>query len=317
VPELSGAEQHLFDGIATAVALSFHPPHLDTEGTLMSHQSDHDDAHDLGLGYDLGVLRDRRHVLKLVGVAGAGAFLAGCDRLPFIGGAEAEVTGTGNDGSVCVAHPAETAGPFPADGSNRAHGTLANVLAESGIVRTDMRPNIGAGGGRTAAGIKLDLTLRLVDVRQSCKPLAGHAIYLWHCDAEGRYSIYDLPEATYLRAVGVTDGRGAVTFATIVPGCYLGRAPHMHFEVYPSLAKATDYRTRILTSQLAVPGAVCKAAYAGAEAYKSSLANFARTPPTERDGIFADNTPAQLAAQTLKVRGSPADGYQATVVVGV
>lgn len=273
--------------------------------------------HDLGLEADLRALLARRRFLKGLAVAGAGVALAGCDFLPWPGRAEAEVKATAADGSVCVVDPSETAGPFPADGSNRAHGTLANVLSESGIVRRDMRTNIGSDASGVAEGSKLELEVKLVSVREGCKPLAGHAIYLWHCDAAGRYSIYELPDANYLRAVGVTDESGRATFTTIVPGCYLGRAPHMHFEVYPDLGKSADFRNRVLTSQLIVPAAVCKEVYAGSKAYGESNDNFARTPPVDRDGIFADNTPAQIEAQTIGISGSPAAGYAGSVTIGI
>jgi hypothetical protein len=86
------------------------------------------DDHDHGLGHDLHTLLGRRRVLKLFLSGGTAGLLAGCDDLPFFSRAEAEVTAKAADGSECVAHPRETAGPFPADGSNRAHGTLANVV---------------------------------------------------------------------------------------------------------------------------------------------------------------------------------------------
>jgi protocatechuate 3,4-dioxygenase beta subunit len=269
------------------------------------------DDHDRGLPFDLGVLLGRRAALGWLASAGAAGLLASCGDQA---GAQ-EVSGKGADGLECVVHPAETAGPFPADGSNRAHGTLANVLADSGIVRQDMRSSLGKPRD-TAPGTQLDLTVTLVDVGRSCAPLAGHAIYLWHCDAEGRYSIYDLPGQSYLRAVGVTNESGETQFTTILPGCYPGRFPHMHFEVYPNLERATSYRNRILTSQLAVPADVCKAVYDGVAAYRDSVAAFARTS-LERDGIFAGNTPKQLAAQTLALSGDPAGGYRGTVTIGL
>lgn len=281
----------------------------------LTRPSQHDDDHDLGLAHDLGALLARRRVLALIGSAGAAALLGSCGQDPILGRAEAEVVGKAADGSQCVVHPRETAGPFPADGSNRAHGTLANVLADSGIVRADMRPSLDADRP-VAAGTPLALTLTLVDVARGCAPLAGHAIYLWHCDAEGRYSVYDLPDASYLRAVGVTDTAGTATFTTIFPGCYRGRFPHMHFEVYPSLAKATSYENRILTSQLAMPEKACSAIYAGDPVYAASVANFADSP-LSRDGIFADNTPLQLAAQTVAVEAAGAGGYRGTATIGI
>lgn len=273
-----------------------------------------DDDHDLGLPHDLGNLLSRRAALTLLGSTAA-AGLAGCDMLPFTGRAEAEVIGRSADGSECVVHPRETAGPFPADGSNRAHGTLANVLRDSGIVREDMRGNLG-NAGKPADGVALKLTVMLVDVERACSPLKDHAIYLWHCDAAGKYSIYELREATYLRAVGVSDAQGRATFTTIVPGCYMGRFPHIHVEVYPSLGKATDYRNRILTSQLAIPADVCKAVYDRAPAYKPSIAAFARSP-LERDGIFMDNTPKELAAQTLSMTREADGSYRGSITIGL
>lgn len=271
------------------------------------------EAHDEGLPADLAVL-GRRRALTLLGAAGLAGLLAACDG-PFFERAEAEVTAKGADGKLCVAHPRETAGPFPADGSNAAHGTLANVLADSGIVRVDMRPGLEASQP-VAEGTPLELSLHLVDVNAACASLAGHAIYLWHCDAAGQYSIYNLAETTYLRAVGVTDAEGKATFKTIFPGCYRGRYPHMHFEVYPSLAQATSYQHRILTSQLAMPEATCHAVYAASPAYAASVPAFAGIP-LARDGIFANNTPAQLAAQTPELAGSPAEGYRGSVVIGL
>jgi protocatechuate 3,4-dioxygenase beta subunit len=271
------------------------------------------DDHDLGLPHDLRVLLKRRQVLTFMASAGAAGLLTSCDMLS---SAEEEVIATGADGAQCVAHPAETAGPFPADGSNNAHGTLANVLDNSGIVRRDIRPDIQGGAETAAPGVRLEFTARLVNAADECAPLTGHVLYLWHCDAEGRYSLYNLPDTAYLRGAGVSDGNGVVNFTTIVPGCYRGRYPHMHFEIYPSLEQATDYRNRMLTSQLAIPADACRAIYESDANYRTSLANFADSP-LERDGIFADNTASQLAAQTLAMSGSAASGYSGDVTIGL
>lgn len=274
------------------------------------------DEHDRGLAVDLRHLISRRRALGLAGATLATGTLAACDKLPFFSEAEADFTATGPDGRECVADPRETTGPFPADGSNEAHGTLANVLAQSGVVRRDMRTGIAPSEPK-AEGAMLELTLSLVNVNSSCAPLAGHAVYLWHCDAAGRYSIYDLAETSYLRAVGVSDVHGWINFLTIVPGCYEGRYPHMHFEVYPSLEATANYRNRLLTSQLAVPADLCTAVYDAHPAYRESLAHFAKSP-LDRDGIFGDNTPKQLAVQTLKV--APLDIYgvhKASVTIGL
>ena len=66
----------------------------------------------------------------------------------------------------------------------------------------------------------------------------------------------------YLRGVQAADANGKVTFTTIFPGCYAGRWPHIHFEVYPSLTAATNVANKIATSQIALPKAASDLVYA-------------------------------------------------------
>jgi protocatechuate 3,4-dioxygenase beta subunit len=171
--------------------------------------------HDLGLQRDLGAFLNRRRALALVASASAIGALSALGNGRVFATSRAEAIAKASE---CLPDPAETEGPFPGDGSNDAHGTLSNVLKSSGIVRRDMRTNIGQTA-IAADGQTFDLEITLVNARQDCAPLAGHAIYLWHCDALGRYSIYDLPNASYLRAIGVTSPVGKATFTTIFPGC--------------------------------------------------------------------------------------------------
>ena len=273
-----------------------------------------DDDHDLGLQHDLNMMLSRRRALGLTAAAGASAVLFGCGDGPSMSQAQAEQFAVGSDGAECVAHTEETAGPFPADGSNRAHGELANVLTESGVVREDIRKSVGGFDGE-AQGAPLTLTMSLQNVETSCAPLAGYAVYLWHCDALGRYSIYEVADQNYLRGVGVSNAAGEVRFSTIFPGCYRGRYPHIHFEVYPSLEKATDYRNRILTSQLAMPSQTCQRVYAEVAGYADSVSSFANVS-LENDGIFRDNTAKQLTAQTPSVTQTDG-GMTARVTVGL
>lgn len=271
---------------------------------INQHQSETKTSHaHPALADDLRHLIARRQTLKLL-TAGAAACLVGaCDNGGAFSGPEAERTAKGPDGTMCTALPGETAGPFPADGSNNAHGTLANVLDDTGIVRRDMRPDIGGGPETAAPGTPLELTIKLEDVNRACAPLAGYALYLWHCDAVGNYSIYNTKQHNHLRGVAVSDENGEMQFTTIIPGCYPGRFPHMHFEVYRNLAATTDYRNRLLTSQLALPPAVCKAVYEGDESYSASRAAFARTS-LAGDMIFADNTENQRNAQLISIKSA-------------
>jgi len=149
------------------------------------------DGHDEGLQHDLMAVLTRRRAMGLLMSLGATPLIAACDG-PAMSQPEQDRSSTGPNGVLCVKHPEETAGPFPADGSNRAHGTLANVLEQSGIVREDMRSSLG--NASTVEGIVLDLEITLQDVSSGCAPLAGYAVYLWHCDAAGQYSIYNVKD---------------------------------------------------------------------------------------------------------------------------
>ena len=270
--------------------------------------------HDLGLQHDLGAFLNRRRALALVASASAIGALSALGKGRIFPTAQAEAIAKASDRRECLLDPTETEGPFPGDGSNNAHGTLSNVLKSSGIVRRDMRTNIGKTA-IAAEGQAFDLEITLVNVGQACAPLAAHAIYLWHCDALGRYSIYDLPNASYLRAVGVTNSVGNAAFTTIFPGCYPGRYPHIHFEVYASLQKATSYKNRLLTSQIAMPADACRAIYAS-KRYGVGAANFA-SMRVERDEVFGPSTPRQLAAQTLMVTGAVSGGYKGARTIGM
>ena len=280
----------------------------------MAEQDDHKDDHDGGLTADLSRMMTRRRVVTLIGLAGAGA--VGYVALRGVPGqAEANLTGTGADGATCIKSPGETSGPFPGDGTNSIDGQTVNVLQESGILREDIRPSFGDMAG-DADGVTVDLVLTVVDVGSGCAPLAGRAVYLWHCDVAGHYSLYDLPGQNYLRGVGLTDANGQVKFTTIFPGCYAGRWPHMHFEVFDSLDAATTGRASRLISQFAMPEDVCRAVYEGDARYGQSLANLARSN-LSRDMVFRDNTAEQLAGQTLSLTGSTAAGFAATGSIGV
>ena len=270
---------------------------------------------DGGLARDLSLTLSRRRALGLLGVGSTGALLAACDFFGPPSHAEPNQVSAAADGSVCLKLPAETGGPFPSDGTNRLSGSVVNVLTQSGVIRPDVRSSF-AGMTGTADGAKLDLTIRLVDVRRACAPLGGHLVYIWSCDAAGKYSLYEISDRNYLRGAGVTDAKGELTLTTIFPGCYDGRWPHIHFEVFASPDKARSGKDSLLTSQWAFEAAACKSLYDAGGAYAGSTANLSRLSLAS-DGIFADSTPEQLAAQTLKVTGGAAGGYAATTVVGV
>lgn len=260
----------------------------------MSHDS-HD--HDGGFAADLPALLGRRSLLALLGGAGLTG-LSGC-------------AATALD---CVALPWETAGPYPADGTNSRAGQVINVLTEAGVIRSDLRPSF-AGKSGVAAGVPLALGLTLQNAA-GCTPLAGHAVYLWHCDAAGRYSLYDLPDQNYLRGVAVSDDQGRLRFTTIIPGCYAGRWPHIHFEVFTSPAAAVSGEAAVLTAQIALPQAQMAQVYDADPRYAASTGNLTRVSIAS-DNVFGDNTQAQIAQQTLAMTGSVQNGYEGAVTIPV
>ncbi|QHJ01481.1 intradiol ring-cleavage dioxygenase [Xylophilus rhododendri] len=296
--------------------------------------------HDLGLAHDLKILerqsRERRRMLGLITGVGGSLLLPACGG----GGGEsgsstttsaastasATTSGTTTTTSTsttttsslssCVADPTETAGPYPADGSNSRNGSVVNALVSSGIVRSNIRSSFGSSS-TTAAGVPVALTISLVNTNASCAVLSGYAIYLWHCNAAGQYSLYDLPAENYLRGVQSTDDLGQATFLTIFPGCYAGRYPHIHFEVYRSTGTATQGSNSLLTSQMCLPRDACSAVYsANSSVYSGSTANLAGVTIAS-DNVFGDNNAAQIAAQTPTLSGSASAGYTATIVVGL
>jgi len=191
-----------------------------------------------------------------------------------LGGAGLLLSPLGALAATCGLIPSETEGPYPGDGTNGP-----NALTQSGIIRSDVRSNFGASGNAISSGIPLTLTLQLTNTDTSCAPLAGYAIYIWHCDAQGRYSMNSngVTGQNFMRGVQVTDNAGNVTFTTIFPGCYAGRWPHIHFEIYSSTAIASTGRNAVRISQLALPQDVCQAVYSGAGAlYPQSTANLSQ-----------------------------------------
>jgi len=276
---------------------------------MTDREDHHDHEEPEGLAADLPHLTRRRLVLTGLAMGGAALSLWGVR-----GGAQT-VTGTGADGALCVALPAETEGPFPADGTNVRAGQTVNILTESGVIREDIRTSIG-GLTPVAQGVPVSLEITLVDVRNACAPLGGMAVYAWQCDAEGIYSIYAAEDRNYLRGVGISDAEGRVRFTTVFPACYQGRWPHIHFEVFSGAEMAVSGKAALLTSQFALPEAECRAVYAANPLYAASIATLAGVS-LARDGIFRDSSETELAAQTLVLEGDPVAGYRATGRVGL
>lgn len=290
----------------------------------MEHHDDSEHSLAADLAAMLNLNSDRRQTLRWL--------LAGASALPIMGcGGGDSATGTTSTTATttpatttttttttpttagsCSVIPEETGGPYPADGTNSNSSGVVNVLTQSGVVRSDIRSSFNGPTG-VAAGVPLTIKLQIVNTNGSCALLEGFAVYLWHCDRDGNYSLYSsgVTAQNYLRGVQATDSSGTVSFTTIFPGCYSGRVPHVHFEVYRSLSAATSAANRIKTSQFSFPVATCNEVYA-TTGYSASVRNMAAIS-LATDNVFSDGYSLQMTTVT----GNATDGYVATLTVGV
>jgi protocatechuate 3,4-dioxygenase beta subunit len=257
-----------------------------------------DDLEDQGLAFDLGTL-GRRRMLRVLGLGAVAVGVAACGGPP---------TSSSAPTTAPSEIPDETAGPFPGDGSNGA-----NVLTQSGIVRSDIRSSFGGPTG-VAEGVPMTLELTVADLARGGVPFAGAAVYVWHCDRAGEYSLYseNIAGENYLRGVQIADASGLVRFTSIVPACYAGRWPHVHFEVYPDAAGIVDADNAVATSQVALPEDTCRQVY-GQPGYEQSVTNLSDVT-LAGDNVFGDDSGAsQLAAVT----GDLTRGYTVALPVRV
>ena len=239
---------------------------------MRTHRPEHLEDHDRGLELDLPTILHRRSLLKFVGGAGLAAL-----GVSLFGTSSRARAGRGFSGDP--------------RGNSRAVSRRRierrERLTQSGIVRSDIRSSFGSST-TIAQGVPTTITLTVTDFDTGNTAAQGLAVYLWHCNREGLYSLYSpgVTNENYLRGVQVTDANGQVTFTSIFPACYSGRWPHIHFEVYPSLASATSAVNKIATSQMALPKAICDVVFA-TSGYSQSVTNLAQTS-LATDNVFSD-----------------------------
>ncbi|MCC8409456.1 hypothetical protein LJ707_10980 [Mucilaginibacter sp. UR6-1] len=191
-------------------------------------------------------------------------------------GNNSDMIDTGNAGD-CALSPAETQGPFP-------------IRTPAEYVRASII------GDRT--GIPLLMNLTIQDQSNSCTPLANVLVDVWQCDKDGLYSQYNTQTgANYLRGRQTTDNNGQVSFISIFPGWYRGRAPHIHVEVL------TPGGNSLLVTQIAFPVSAYTAVYA------TNDYNGAPDTSNTQDSIFADSLSRNMADS---ITGNITDGYTLT-----
>ena len=146
------------------------------------------------------------------------------------------------------------------------------------------------------------------------KAMPGAAVYVWHCTADGGYSLYSPGHEgeNYLRGVQETDDGGTAEFVTVFPGCYPGRWPHIHFEVYAGPDDAVTSGPIVKTSQIALPEEACAAAYR-TPGYEASVDTLAGTS-LAADLVFADD---DAVHQLATMSGDTDSGYVGALTIGV
>ena len=282
-----------------------------------THDVREDDVHDhdRGLSFDVSTLMTRRRALQLLAIGGL-ATVVGCGTS--YGDSAATTASSSASGSTTAAAdttagttaeiPEETGGPYPADGSNGV-----NVLTESGIVRSDITSSFGSASG-TAAGVPLAIALTILDVSAGGTPLKGAAVYLWHCNRDGEYSLYSpaVANENYLRGVQESDGGGTRELREHLSRRLLRPlAAHPLRGVPEPGARPPRPGTKLVTSQIALPEDACKLVYA-TSGYEQSVQNLAQTS-LATDMVFSDGYSTQLGTVT----GSVGSGMTVALNVGV
>lgn len=220
-----------------------------------------------------------------LGVAFVAPLTKACNKTDVMG--NTDETGSGS----CTTTPTETEGPFP-------------TKSPSSFVQSDIV------GDRT--GVPLTAKIYITNRKNSCAALANAIVDIWQCDAAGNYSEYggsgmqstNYTSLHWLRGRQTTDSNGLVTFTSIFPGWYSGRAPHIHVHVYNTSGKS------LLVTQIAFPTDVCNTVYTTASPYKS---RGTQDTQNSRDNVFADSLDYELAVLT----GSISAGYVLTHTINV
>lgn len=194
---------------------------------------------------------------------------------------------------TCVVRPEQTEGPY---------------FVDTQLNRSDIRSDPADGSVR--AGALLSLAFRVARVGDTCAPLPGAMVDVWHCDADGVYSgvsdnnFGSTAGQQFLRGYQVTDAGGAATFTTIYPGWYPGRAVHIHFKIRTE-ENGANYE---FTSQLYFDDAFTDAVFTR-EPYS---ARGERNTRNNSDGIYRNG------GELLTLNVTPdGDGYAAVFEIGL
>lgn len=240
---------------------------------------------------------ERKNFLKslLIGAVSTPAVLEACKKKSTTtdaGTVGNTTTPTGGSStSSCTVAPTETEGPFP-------------TKVPASYVRSDITD------GRT--GHKLTAKIVIGNTNNGCKPLANALVDIWHCDKDGNYSEYggtgmqstNYQSVHFLRGRQTTDANGQVTFTTIFPGWYSGRATHIHVHVYNANG------TSLKVTQIAFPEG-STSAVALVNGYSKGMNGYTYN---KSDNVFSDDS---SGIEIATVSGNLTDGFTLNMQISV
>ncbi|HEX5643982.1 MAG TPA: intradiol ring-cleavage dioxygenase [Erythrobacter sp.] len=162
-------------------------------------------------------------------------------------------------------------------------------------------------------GLPTRVSLRLVDA-ETCNPVEGAVIDIWHCSAEGVYSgeaasmcnagDEEARATLFCRGAQLTDANGRADFITVYPGWYPGRTVHIHLRVLVGDREA-------LVSQLIFDDALSDLVFAGHPDYPREGRRRVRNT---QDGIARSQ---DLEALTFDVEKLEGGVLQASFTLGI
>lgn len=238
---------------------------------------------------------ERKNFLKslMIGAVTSSVLVDACSKDDSVSPTSTTTTtttsGTSTSGT-CSVVPTETEGPFP-------------THTPASYVRSDITD------GRS--GYKMTIKITINNSNNNCSALSSALVDIWHCDAEGNYSEYgntsmqstDYTSVHFLRGRQTTDSNGLVTFTSIFPGWYSGRATHIHVHVYNSSG------TSLKVTQIAFPEGT-GTALATVNGYKKGLTGYTTN---SQDNVFSDGYSLELATVT----GNTTDGFNLSISLSV
>ena len=209
-------------------------------------------------------------------------------------------SGTSGNGSAqtvtpdtdCKVTPEETEGPFP-------------TQDPAAYLRSDLRKGDGIGAGLVSA-------ITVVDVNDNCNPLKNVYVDIWHCDVDGNYSEYggsqmqstDYTDKHWLRGRQLTDGNGQVTFTSIFPGWYQGRATHIHAHIFDQNGNS------LLVTQIAFQDSLATDVNTNGSTYGYTKGMSGYTY-NNGDNVFGDGVTQEMSVVT----GSLEKGYTLSITL--